>query len=456
MSIDLQTKKFGVVGCGETGLSVIKYLIRKNLYLKKIFDTRDSPPNIEVINDLIKDKSVSSHFGTLDFNLIKDLDILVLSPGVSIYEKSLQMAIQNNIQIIGDIELFGIIVKEHANTKVIAITGTNGKTTVTELTGYLLKSIGKSTLIAGNIGLPVLDILADIDDKMPEFIVLEISSFQLETIRHLQLDVATVLNITEDHLDRYNCLLEYAYVKSQIFNNCKKMLLNLDDNFVMAMKRPQREIYYFSINNFSCDFSINNNYLCVLEKEYLKISDLKLIGLHNYANCLASLGLLYAVGIDIDNNELKNALVNFNGMPHRMQVIGKYNEVYYIEDSKGTNVGATIAGVRGLSMNVHLILGGDGKGQDFTPLYELVKNKCKSVAIIGKDKNKIYDVLKKLTIPIKCFDTLEDSIDFLSKMAQKDEAIVLSPACASWDMFNNYKHRAEVFIDYVRKNQKNI
>lgn len=457
MNMDLKNKKFGVIGCGETGVSIIKYLIKKNFHLKKIFDTRSSPPNIEIINDIIKDKSISLHFGALDFEKIKDVDILLLSPGVSIYEKSLQMAIQNNIQIIGDIELFGLIVKEHSNTKIIAITGTNGKTTVTELTGYLLKSIGKSTLVAGNIGLPVLDVLANIDDKMPEFIVLEISSFQLETIKHLHLDVATVLNITEDHLDRYTCLLEYAYVKSQIFNNCKKMLLNLDDNFVMAMKRPQMEVNYFSINNYNKDFAINkNDYLCVFGEEYLKVSDLKLIGLHNYANCLASLGLLYLAGINLNNEELKKALSHFSGMPHRMQMIGKYNNVYYIEDSKGTNVGATIAGVNGLNMNVHLVLGGDGKGQDFNPLYDLVKNKCKSVAIIGKDKNKIYEVLKNLSIPIKCFETLEEAIDFLSKLAQKDEAVVLSPACASWDMFNNYKHRAEVFTDYVRKKQKTI
>ncbi|HMT02508.1 MAG TPA: UDP-N-acetylmuramoyl-L-alanine--D-glutamate ligase, partial [Burkholderiales bacterium] len=270
------------------------------------------------------------------------------------------------------------------------------------------------------------------------------------------LDGATVLNISEDHLDRYRDLLEYAYAKSNIFNNCKSQVLNANDVFTLAMKRSKQEQIYFGIEN--CEFCLKmvdkETYLQIGSKPFLKVKDLQLMGQHNYLNCLASLALLQAAGIKVEDNKVKAALSNFKGIEHRMQKVLEHNEIIFIEDSKGTNVGAVVAGVSGLDMPIHLILGGDGKGQDFAPLRDLVLKKCKSVAIIGQDKKIINKVLQELSIPVQCFNLLQEAVKFSISNAKAGEAVVLSPACASWDMFSNYKERAQVFIDSIYENIK--
>lgn len=438
--------RFAVIGLGETGLSIIGYLKYKKANIVKVLDTRSNPPNQEKIRDL------TLKTGPLSENVFDDVDIIVISPGVSIYEPLLQNAIHNGKKVLGDIELFALAIKDWKSA-VIGITGSNGKTTVTSLTGHLSQQYGYATLVAGNIGTPVLDSYLEIiqNGNIPKVIVLELSSFQLETTYSLKLVSAVTLNISEDHLDRYRDLLEYAYVKANIFNNCDVEVLNADDPIVRSMTRHNKKIEWFGEDSSNA-FTVSGNELVIDKKNYLPCNELNLVGRHNYYNVLASLALLKAAGIDIYSDKIKNGLKSFQGLEHRMQKITTHNGILYVEDSKGTNVGAVVAGLSGLDCKVHLILGGDGKGQDFSPLRSLVEKRCNSVAIIGQDKLAIQKVLEGLDLPIELFNTLQEAVKFCSKNAKSGECVLLSPACASWDMFDNYKHRAQVFVESVYAN----
>lgn len=438
--INLISDNFVVIGAGDTGRSIVAYLQYHKSSILRVLDTRDNPPKFEGVEVVC---------GNLDYNNIKDADVVVISPGISIYEPVLQHAIHSGIKVIGDIEVFAQAI-EQWTSKIIGITGSNGKTTVTSLTGYLCEQLGFKTLIAGNIGTPVLDawIKIEADKNYPDVIVLELSSFQLETIHSLNYDSSVVLNISEDHLDRYRDLLEYAYIKANIFNSSKYQILNADDVLVMSMARTHLDKSIFAQD--AADFCLSKidgkTYLQVFGKNVLLVDDLQLVGKHNYMNVLASFALLH--GAHLLNNKAYEIVVNFAGLEHRMQKIIEKHGVLYIEDSKGTNVGAVVAGVGGIERPINLILGGDGKGQDFSPLRQLVIEKCRSVAIIGQDANLIANTLSGIDNVIK-FATLQEAVKFAISHAMSGDAVVLSPACASWDMFDNYKHRAQVFADSV-------
>lgn len=440
MKINYSTAKFVIVGAGETGRSIYNFLAYRGANVLRVIDTRATPPQwseIEVIG------------GQLEYGNFFDADIIVISPGVSIYEPVLQRALSHGKEVIGDVELFAREIKTW-NAKVIAITGSNGKTTVTSLTGFLGQQAGIKTLVAGNIGLPVLDALREIEQThdYPQLIVLELSSFQLETLTSLQPVSATVLNISEDHLDRYRDLLEYAYVKANIFNNCQIQVLNLDDPLVQAMRRDDRQQLYFAASAAEYQLSHNGDKLLVEDQAIFTTENLQLVGKHNYLNVLASLALLNGAGYSLEH--FIPYLAEFAGLEHRMQKVCEHNGVLYIEDSKGTNVGAVIAGVGGINRPIHLILGGDGKGQDFSPLRELVLTKCHSVALIGQDAEQLAEILTGIP-NVKSYRTLELAVAACVKQAKSGDAVILSPACASWDMFKNYKHRAQVFIDAVHE-----
>lgn len=440
MKINYPTTKFVIIGAGETGRSIFNYLSAKNADILRVLDTRSEPPQwseIMVIG------------GNLDYQNLADADIIVISPGVSIYEPVLQRAITAGKEVIGDVELFAREISDW-NTKVIAITGSNGKTTVTSLTGFLGQQAGIKTLIAGNIGLPVLDALREIEINRdyPELIVLELSSFQLETLKSLKPASATVLNISEDHLDRYRDLLEYAYIKANIFNNCQVQVLNKDDPLVVAMRRDNCQQLCFSAATADYQLSNRGDKLLVAGAEIFATEDLQLVGSHNYLNVLASLALLNSAGYLLP--QFIPHLAQFAGLEHRMQKVCEHNGILYIEDSKGTNVGAVIAGVGGINRPIHLILGGDGKGQDFSPLRELVLSKCRSVALIGQDAPQLAEVLAGIP-NVHSYVTLESAVAACVNQAKPGDAVILSPACASWDMFKNYKHRAQVFIDAVHE-----
>lgn len=440
MSINMQTMSFVVVGAGETGRSIVNYLNYHQAKIVHVLDTRVAPPQIaevEVIG------------GNLIYANLIEADVVVISPGVSIYEPALQQALCSGKQVVGDIELFAQAIQDWPS-KVIGITGSNGKTTVTSLTGFLAEECGISTLVAGNIGTHVLDawILIEQQQKYPELIVLELSSFQLETTHSLRYASSTVLNVSEDHLDRYRDLLEYAYVKANVFNNCAIQVLNLDDPLVTAMLRTNLTQIGFAAN--SADYGLieveNKLWLRVASENYLPTDELQLVGRHNFMNVLACLALLAGAGYELE--QFKTGLRKFAGLKHRMQKVCEQDGVLFIEDSKGTNVGAVIAGVDGIDRPIHLILGGDGKGQDFSPLRELVLRKCKSVALIGQDAAQLSDVL--VDIPnVRRYTTLPEAVNACIDSAIAGDAVILSPACASWDMFTNYKQRAQVFIDSI-------
>lgn len=448
--VDIKTKRFAVIGSGDTGISIIKYLQYCRATISKIMDTRDNPPKLSA--NLF---AIPLFSGKLELDKFHDIDVVVVSPGVSIYEPVLLELKQHGVIVIGDVELFAWAIRDW-HCKVIGVTGSNGKTTVTALTGYLAKHLGVKTLVAGNIGVPVLNSYLEAvqANDIPQLVVLELSSFQLETTYSLQLDAATVLNISEDHLDRYRDLLEYAYVKANIFDHCQVQVLNMDDAFVMGMKRDNLSNLCFGVDE-KAEFNLtmvqdSEPLLKVFGRDFIGCHQLQLSGWHNYSNVLAALALLNGSGYDIYNKHLVAALLEFAGLEHRMQKVFEHRGIVFIEDSKGTNVGAVVAGVSGLICPVHLILGGDGKGQDFTPLRQLVMAKCKSVAVIGKDKGKILGVLEGLEARVMACNSLEQAIDFCYNNAIIGDSVVLSPACASWDMFRDYKHRAQVFVEHAR------
>lgn len=438
--INFHTAKFVILGAGDTGRSINSYLQTKQARILRVLDTRDHPPQLP---------GISVIGGPLQSQNVMDADIIVVSPGISIFEPILQQAIVSGKEVIGDIELFARAIYS-LPIKVIGVTGSNGKTTVTSLTAFLAKNSGINTLVAGNIGTPVLDALIEFEasGNYPELAVLELSSFQLETTYSLTLASSTVLNISEDHLDRYRNLLEYAYIKANIFKHSLVQVLNQDDILVSAMAQSNCEHLFFADKNASYQLVDTEKGLAlqINSEVYVYVQELQLVGRHNYLNCLASLALLAGAGYSLDL--FKNGLVKFAGLEHRMQKVTEHAGILYIEDSKGTNVGAVIAGVRGIDRPVQLILGGDGKGQDFTPLRELVLAKCKSVALIGQDAKNIAKILDKIE-NVNLYHTLEDATSACIAKAQAGDAVILSPACASWDMFTNYKHRAQVFVDTV-------
>jgi UDP-N-acetylmuramoylalanine--D-glutamate ligase len=373
-------------------------------------------------------------------------ELIVISPGVALSEPAVQAAIQAGIAVIGDVELFAQYRTE--NAKVIAITGANGKTTVTTLVGEMCKAAGLKTIVAGNIGLPVLEALLM---EVPDVYVLELSSFQLETTHSLQVDAATMLNLSEDHMDRYANVQDYAVAKAHIFYHAKLQVLNRDDAWSMLMARPKlaQVTFGFSEQEYGLKQAQGETWLVDGEKELINVNDLKIAGLHNAANALAAIALCRGIGMDYA--PIIQTLYNFKGLPHRVEWVANIADVDYYDDSKGTNVGATCAALSGLPQKIVLIAGGDGKGQDFTPLADAVQANSRAVVLFGRDAPLIEAVLTKTNIPLYRAADLIEAVTIAKKVAQTGDAVLLSPACASFDMFKNYVHRAEVFVDAVKR-----
>ena len=449
MILTLKAKRVLVLGLGETGLSVLRWLATKGAVLSAS-DSREYPPNIDDLHRNMP--QVAIYTGQFKQALLLDAELIIISPGVALSEPAVQAAIKHGIPVIGDVELFAQY--RPKNAKVIGITGSNGKTTVTTLVGEICKAAGLNTIVAGNIGLPVLDALTM---DAPDIYVLELSSFQLETTSNLHCDAATVLNVCEDHMDRYEDLKDYAAAKARILKQSKVAVLNRDDPICMAMQTSS--VVTFGLNQAPTmhDFGLitceGSQYLTSGQRKLCKTSDLTIAGQHNVANALAAAALCTAVGIEKDAIIL--ALRAFKGLPHRVQLIATIDEVDYFDDSKGTNVGATCAAIAGMSKNgevqkVVLIAGGDGKGQDFSPLAAAVKANGRAVVLFGRDAPLIETVLIPTNVPLYQAADLPEAVNIAKKIAQKGDAVLLSPACASFDMFKNYVHRAEVFVDAVK------
>lgn len=443
--IELKDKNVVVVGLGDTGLSALRWLKRQGAQLS-VADSRESPPNLDVLKTEFP--SIKAYAGIFKPSWFSHADLLVVSPGVSLSEPEIKAVIARGVPVIGDVELFAQY--RNKNAKVMAITGSNGKTTVTTLVGEMCKSAGLKTIVAGNIGLPVLDAL---DMETPDVYVLELSSFQLETTTSLVVDAATMLNLSEDHMDRYTSLQDYAIAKARIFYNAKLQVLNRDDAWSMLMARPKLAQVTFGLSESGDQTSYGlkqfggETWLCEGEKELINLDDMQIVGLHNAANAMAATALCRGIGVDY--SPIIQTLYNFKGLPHRVEWVANIDNVDYYDDSKGTNVGATCAALAGFAQKVVLIAGGDGKGQDFSPLKEAVQSNARAVVLIGRDAPIIERVIMQTGIPIYQAHDLPEAVNIAQKVANKDDAVLLSPACASFDMFKNYVHRAEVFVAAV-------
>jgi UDP-N-acetylmuramoylalanine--D-glutamate ligase len=449
MKIALKDKKVLVLGLGETGMSALRWLHTQGAHLS-VADTRENPPGIEAL--MAELPEVHIHTGVFTARLFSDIDLIVSSPGVPLSEPEIQAAIKRGISVVGDVELFAQY--RPSSAKVIAITGANGKTTVTTLVGEMCRAAGLKTIVAGNIGLAVLETLSM---ETPNVYVLELSSFQLETTSTLKVDAATMLNLSEDHMDRYDSLQDYAIAKAHIFYNASLQVLNRDDAWSMMMARPKLAQMTFGLSSnenlgdgdYGLEQTDGNTWLCNGEKELINLQDLKIVGLHNAANAMAAAALCRGIGLDYA--PIIQTLYNFKGLPHRVEWVANIDDVDYYDDSKGTNVGATCAALSGLSQKVVLIAGGEGKGQDFTPLKEAITVNARAVVLIGRDAPLIEASLLETDIPLYQAVDLPEAVNIAKKIAQTGDAVLLSPACASFDMFKNYVHRAEVFVAAVTR-----
>jgi UDP-N-acetylmuramoylalanine--D-glutamate ligase len=452
MTLQLKNKRVLVLGLGDSGLSMARWLSARGAQLR-VADTRDNPP---LARELAKHvASTPLDTGPFRAESFVGIDLIAISPGVALAEPLVAKAIAAKVPVVGDVELFAQALNELAvRPKVLAITGSNGKTTVTTLVGEMCRAAGLKTVVAGNIGLPVLDALMEAEvSGQPDVYVLELSSFQLETTSSLKIDAATVLNISQDHMDRYTDIADYAMAKARIFRHCTTQVLNRDDALTMSMRVSTQRAVTFGLNaaknehEFGISETAGEKSLAHYNKNLIKINELQIHGLHNAVNALAALALCRA--INLDEKFILAALKNFKGLPHRVQEVARISDIIFYDDSKGTNVGATVAALNGMSQQVVLIAGGDGKGQDFSPLHEPVKNHARAVVLIGRDAELIAAALKSTGVPLSHASDMPDAVNKSFAAAQPGDVVLLSPACASFDMFRNYIHRAEVFIQAV-------
>ena len=456
-SLNLSGKQVLVLGLGDTGLSCARWLAARGARVA-VADTRAAPPHAGRLAVWLPE--VPLYSGPFDDARLQAAELLVLSPGVPLAEPAVASAIAAGVEAVGDVELFARAItalntrREHP-MRVIAITGSNGKSTVTAMCGDMCRMAGLATCVAGNIGLPVLDALYEIEQgnaTAPEVWVLELSSFQLETTNSLNADAATVLNLSEDHMDRYPDMAAYAAAKARIFSGNGVQVLNRDDPRTLAMALPGRRVVSFGLDRSPPveNFGLCEDELCLDAEMLMPLSALPVAGLHNAANALAALALTRALGLPM--TALLRGLMHFKGLPHRVEKVAEIGGVTYYDDSKGTNVGATEAALYGMGKRkAVVILGGDGKGQDFSPLKAAVEANARAVLLIGRDAPLIEAAIAGSGIATRQVASLQEAVEQAQRLAQPGDAVLLSPACASFDMFRNYVHRAEVFVEAVNR-----
>jgi UDP-N-acetylmuramoylalanine--D-glutamate ligase len=458
--MELRGKHVLILGLGESGLASARWCVRNGARLR-LADTRTAPPGLTQLREMLPGADfVSGAFGK---HLLEDIDLLVISPGVSAGQMVVFEARARGIPVVGEIELFAQALQQlgvRHQTRIIAITGTNGKTTTTTLTAHLCRAAGRDAELAGNISPAALDaLMARLDaGRLPEIWVLELSSFQLETLDTLHADVATVLNISDDHLDRYIDLDEYASAKVRIFAGQGIQVINRDDARVKHMALPGRLLISFGLDapGMLEDFGLlergGEAWLAQGDSALLPLSRLPLPGRHNAANALAALALCHALGLPL--SRLVDGLLSFHGLPHRVELVDEIGGIRYFDDSKGTNVGATVAALEGrlhaTGSKTILIAGGDGKGQDFSPLHAAVAAHARAVVLIGRDAPRIALALDGCGVPLFPAPDMMAAVQAATDAAYPGDAVLLSPACASFDMYRNYAHRAEAFIAAVR------
>jgi UDP-N-acetylmuramoylalanine--D-glutamate ligase len=459
--MELFGKHVLILGLGESGLGMARWCERQGAEAR-VLDTRVDPPYLRELRASVPDAEF--YTGPMnegfDKRLLAGIDLLALSPGLSAGTMAVIHAHALGIPVVGEIELFAWGLDSlglRYETQVIAITGTNGKTTTTALTGHLCRAAGRTTGVAGNISPAALTALMACQDAgtLPVVWVLELSSFQLETLESLNAEAATVLNVTDDHLDRYIDLDDYAQAKSRVFFGSGAQVLNRDDARVKHMAITGRKIISFGLDapGNELDFGLRENrgepWIVRGDQFLLAVSELPITGLHNAANAMAALALVAAIGLD--PVALLPALRQFRGLPHRVEHVANIDGVAWYDDSKGTNVGATVAALQGMGRKVVVILGGDGKGQDFSPLKQAVADHARAVILIGRDGPLIGEAIAGCGVPVETAADLREAVQKSAVAVRQGDAVLLSPACASFDMFRSYEHRAQVFVDAVRQ-----
>jgi UDP-N-acetylmuramoylalanine--D-glutamate ligase len=443
-----------VLGLGDTGLSMTRWLARHGANVR-VADTRADPPHAaRLARELPQVPLATGAFGE---GTLRGADLVAISPGLDRREAPVAGAIERGVPVVGDIEMFAQALKERAGPKVVAVTGSNGKSTVTAMAGEILRAAGRRTVVAGNIGTPVLDVLSAIEDgaAAPEAFVLELSSFQLESTSSLEPAAAAMLNLTEDHLDRYDSMDDYAAAKARVFAGAGAQVLNRDDRWSMGMARTGRSLLTFgggaprAETEWGIRAERGADVLARGSRPLMELARLPVAGLHNAANALAAHALAHSIGAP--DEALARALHSFQGLPHRMQQVAEHEGVIFLDDSKGTNVGATVAALAGLQRPAVLIAGGDGKGQDFAPLAPAVKARARAVVLIGRDADKLAQAIAGSGVPVERAAGMEEAVQAAFRASRAGDAVLLSPACASYDMFRNYAHRGEAFAAAVRR-----
>ncbi len=435
-------QRVGVMGLGQTGWSAVRWL-RGQGFEVVVADTRFAPPYAEALQQTYPD--IVRHFGEFSEEWCADLDWILLSPGISREAPCLECARARALPMLGDVEVAARYLAWYGNRPLLmAVTGANGKSTVVSMLGAMAAAQGKTVAVAGNIGLPVLDVLGH--EPWPEVLVLELSSFQLETVSSLNPDVAVVLNVTEDHMDRYPDMVAYAAAKARIYEGCHHPVSNRDDPWnlresalTFGLGEPD------GFQAWGVRRWLGEEWLVEGRRHVMKCSELRVSGQHNRANALAALAMGRAVGWEV--SEMVVALREFSGLPHRVETVAVVSEVTYIDDSKGTNVGATVAALKGFMAPVILIAGGDGKNQDFAPLGEAIRNHTKAVILIGRDGPRIAEAVGEGNQMVA--SSLPEAVSLAARMAVAGDVVLMSPACASFDMFRDYQHRADVFRQAV-------
>ncbi|MET0102001.1 MAG: UDP-N-acetylmuramoyl-L-alanine--D-glutamate ligase [Sedimenticola sp.] len=439
------TGKTLVVGLGKTGLSCARFLATRDVPVA-ITDSREQPPGLDELRSELPDTAL--FLGAFEAAVFEAADRLVVSPGVPVDQPLIRQAMARGVPVIGDIELFA----QAADAPVAAITGSNGKSSVTTLLGEMADRAERRVKVGGNLGEPALDLLSDEADLY----VLELSSFQLETTHTLAPRVAVVLNVSADHMDRYDSMASYADAKARIYNNAEVGVFNLDDPRVMAMRGAESSALFFTLGEpgegtFGLRAEDDRLWLCFEQERLVAADELKVPGRHNLANALAALAMGRA--LDLPMAAMLDALREFKGLPHRTQFVAEHAGVRWYNDSKGTNVGACIAALNGFVSasgddRTVLIAGGDGKGADFSDLKPVVEETARGVVLMGRDAALIAGAIGD-KVPVVFAEDMDEAVARAAELALPGDRVLLSPACASFDMYRSYEHRGEVFMTTV-------
>jgi UDP-N-acetylmuramoylalanine--D-glutamate ligase len=450
-----------IVGLGKTGLSCVRYLQR--CYpdrILRVLDSRENCPGAEAFRQQYP--HIPLYCGNFRESAFANASYVILSPGVNQWAPQIKEWVGSQVAVTGDLDIFAAAIADKG-VECIGVTGSNGKSTVTTLVGEILKSQGKKVAVGGNLGTPALDLLPSFGEAWPELFVLELSSFQLAITEYLPLRVATVLNLSPDHLDYHGSEHEYAMAKCRIFKQADIAVVNKEASNLktyLPASIPSIGFGLFQPEN-AHDFGLSEDasgktWLCRGKQRLLRRDDLKISGTHNVANVLASLALVSTVSQNpdsIDWDPILQAVRAFGGLPHRCQWVREISGVQWINDSKGTNVGATEQALLGLGDSIAgkwvLLAGGDGKGADFQSLIPPLKRHVKAVVLIGKDK-KIMEAAFKETVPCQLCSTLEEAVLACQRLAEPGDGVLLSPACASLDMFAHYEERGNLFMQQVK------